>query len=88
MLIEKYVDIDINLDDVIDYISECDYDELSKIKNNIKFNEDDENMIFVENLYDQEKFNLVKELYENFSLDELKKLTKWKQEKGITVKIK
>ena len=70
-------EIDFDIDDVIDFIEQCDSDELETIRSYI-LSTNSENTIFsemnIETLYDKMKLEEIKRIWNKYSLEALQKL--------------
>ena len=68
------VDVEVDFDDVVEYI-----DEYATKKEKAELigilNQDSDNSILIENIYDLQKYNIVIDLYKNLSLDQLEKIS-------------
>lgn len=79
--IDEYVDIYLDVDDIIEYLDNCHDIDLNHIKDylNVEFNIN----IEINNLNDRDKFLLIKDLYNNYALDDIQRIVGWEPGKGI-----
>ena len=82
--VEEYVDVDIDVDEI--YYN-CTDVELEELKGMLLDDGEYEYGLNVENLNDRDKFLIIKDLYDNYSLDDLKKISGWKQGYGINMNL-
>jgi len=70
------VDMDFGIDDVIDFIEQCNSSELALIRGEILSGNEEVSFlkIKVESLYDEMKLKEIKRLWNKYSLEELQKL--------------
>jgi len=81
---DEYVDVEIDSGDIKEYINDCDDEELEELRDYLSEHDEIEGEILeVNTLSDMDKYELVKDLYDNYSLEDIQSILNWKQGKGI-----